>query len=114
MFNYNNIELLLSKTAKQVLSDSDNFTQISNAVSELIYSITLLTSADVINNVWLKTPFVMLTEYFVINRLDSVNADLHTKAESYYANAMQLLNNKKSNTVASKLGSIEGLYDAEF
>ncbi len=114
MFTYNQIAHLISKTARSILQDEEQFAQISEAVTELIANITDYTAEELAKEKWVKTPFVFLTEYFVYNRLDAPTQEFISKAENYYRNALKILKQNKKSITASKLGTMEGLYDAEF
>lgn len=113
MFTYEQIEHLLSKSAKTILKDPEAFNMINETVASLIENITEYSRAELINLQWIKTPYIMLVEYFVYNRIDALNEDSINKAENFYDNAMKILESKTKSIMIGKSGTIKGLYDEE-
>lgn len=89
MYEYSDLEKLLSPSANDVLSEEGVFDIYKTEAENIITGYTGLT-AEVLTTTC-KAPFVLVLEYLVLNRLANTSPDYKTKVEDGYATALRML-----------------------
>jgi len=116
MYSYNEVETLLSNSAKSILKESINYEPFAAEATATITSYTNY-DADKLKP-FCKMAFVYIIENLVANRLNTLSAEFLDRVKSNFTNAFTLLdrisnniyNADNVNNQVSGIGYIESDY----
>jgi len=112
MYEYDEIENLLSAAFKNVLKDSLLYSAVAQEAIEIISSL----SGSGVKHSWNKLPFVWILEYIASARISGLSKDQWDIIKTKYLDACKIceVNSSSSPDSYSANGSIDNLYSIDY
>ncbi len=114
MYTYDEIQLLLSQSAKTILQLAENYASFSTEAENIITTYSALDSNSL--KLYAKTCFVYVIEGLVANRLNTLSPEFIERTKNNYLLAFKMLDRirekiKAAAEVTSRVGNIESDYN---